>query len=310
MKKSIPNLAIVGIGRWGRNLIKEFKNLEKIGLCRLVLCVSSGNHENLDQLKKNHPTVVHTTDFKQALSDPTIDAIVIATPPRTHFQLASQALKAGKHIFVEKPPAENLATTKRLINLAKQAKRILFIDNIYIYHPLINKVKKLIKGRNLTSVEFVWLKEGTFDTDIISNLVYHDFIIASYLIGEPSSMRLEEAVDGVTICDRIKFTMNIEGIEKCLVSINRISPIKHKQITFKSAKRTWVWTDKTLYQVKPNEGLQEVARLTAEPLFLSCKEFIKCLTKETSNLESNMLALVAMRLSESLKAKLNKSIAA
>lgn len=308
MKRSIPNLAVVGIGRWGQNLIKEFRDLEKIGLCRVVLCVSSGNRENLDKLKKNYSTVAHTTDFKQVLSDPTIDAVVIATPPRTHFQIASQALKAGKHIFVEKPPTENLAMAQQLIDLANITKKTLFIDNIYIYHPLINKMKKLIEGQKLDFVEFVWLKEGTFDTEIISDLAYHDITIASYLIGEPNTIRIVEAIGEVTTSDRIKFTMNLPRVIKCSVTINRTSPIKHKQITFKSTKDTWIWTDKILYRInKSKKELQVVSRLTTEPLSLACKAFLRSLKKKIPDYESNRLALVAMRLSDSLKGQIYKT---
>ena len=108
-------IAIVGIGRWGKNLIRDFSKLVQV-----KTCVTTGNRKNLAWLQQNYPDIIHTTDIHEILKDPSVDAIVIATPINSHFSIAKKALESKKHVFVEKPLTKTVGETQKLIKIAKK----------------------------------------------------------------------------------------------------------------------------------------------------------------------------------------------
>ena len=133
-------IAIVGIGRWGKNLIREFSKLSKV-----KFCLTTGNKENLKWLKKNYPDVIHTTHISDILNDQTIDAVVIATPIKTHYSLVKKSLESKKHVFVEKPLAKSTPEINDLIKIAKKNERTLFVGHIFLYNEIFKKLKHILK---------------------------------------------------------------------------------------------------------------------------------------------------------------------
>src|SRR5688572_32480849 len=118
-------VGVIGYGYWGINLVRNFSQLDS---CTVHL-VADSRAERLKLLKKNYPAVNTTTDPAALISDPAIDAVVIATPVFTHYTLAKQALTAGKHVLVEKPMTSTVAEAEELINLAEQKKKVLMVDH-------------------------------------------------------------------------------------------------------------------------------------------------------------------------------------
>ena len=119
----MKNLAIVGIGKWGKNLINEFSKNSNI-----IMCQSTGNKKNIAWVNKNFPNIQHTKNFEDILNNKLIDAVVIASPIKTHFFLSTQVILAQKHLFVEKPMSMNFNDTKKLVNLAKNQNVVLFVQ--------------------------------------------------------------------------------------------------------------------------------------------------------------------------------------
>src|SRR5438105_11683137 len=129
-----PSVALVGCGHWGRNLAR---NLARLGALTIV---SDADPVLLEGVRTLYPGVRVTPDATAAVHDPTVDACVIATPPVTHFDLARQAIEAGKDVFVEKPLALTVRDGEALVALAEQHGRILMVGHILEYHPAIEKL--------------------------------------------------------------------------------------------------------------------------------------------------------------------------
>lgn len=178
-------IAIIGLGRWGKVLLNEFAQLADV-----AYGVNNGNKEEGLWLKKNYPNITYTTDLNLVLKDQTIDSVVIATSINTHFVLAKKFLQSGKNIFLEKPPCLKYDEGLELLKIATSKKKILFVDNIYCSDPSFILLKRIVKNKKLKQVSLDWKKWGSFTSDIIWNLAYHDIFIASALLGLPQKLNM------------------------------------------------------------------------------------------------------------------------
>jgi predicted dehydrogenase len=179
------NIGIIGYGYWGPNLVRNFAEL---GRCR-VAAVADLDPEKLATAKRRLPAVRVTTDFNELLSDPTLDAIVIATPVRTHFDLGMAALRAGKHVWIEKPMTETSVQARRLLAEADRRKLTLMVDHTFIYTGAVRKMGEIIASGDLGRVLYydsTRVNLGLFqhDVNVISDLAVHDFSILDFLLKE------------------------------------------------------------------------------------------------------------------------------
>lgn len=140
----MKKIAIIGLGNWGKNLIRDFSKLVQV-----KTCVTTGNRKNLAWLQQNYPDVMHTTDIHEILKDPSIGAIVIATPINSHFSITKKALESKKHVFVEKPLTKTVAEAQKLIKIAKKNHRCLFVGYVFLYNEIFKKIKALHKTESL-----------------------------------------------------------------------------------------------------------------------------------------------------------------
>ena len=134
-------VVVVGYGYWGPNIVRNV--IERPELELLALC-------EMDPLKtakftSRYPGVPTDVDFDEVLADPRVDAVSIATPPRTHHALVKQALEAGKHVLVEKPLATTVADAEELVELADERGLMLMPGHTFLYSPPVNKIHQLIK---------------------------------------------------------------------------------------------------------------------------------------------------------------------
>ena len=123
----MKKLAIIGLGKWGKNLVREFSKVSNV-----IVCVSNGRKENVQWLKKNYPNIDYSKKFLEILENKTIDAVVIATPIKTHYSLSKLVLKSKKHVFIEKTISENSKNGKNLITLAKNKNLMIFVGHIFL----------------------------------------------------------------------------------------------------------------------------------------------------------------------------------
>lgn len=178
-------LGIIGYGYWGPNIVRNFSNAAG----SQVLTVCDMNKGTLEKVKKAYPQIKVTTDASELVHDKEIDAIAIATPVFTHFELAKRALEAGKHIFVEKPFTHTVAEGEELVELASKKKLKIMVDHTFLYTGAVKKIKQLVEDNVLGDLYYfdsVRVNLGLFqhDVNVVWDLAPHDFSIMDYIIGE------------------------------------------------------------------------------------------------------------------------------
>ena len=288
----MKKIAIIGLGKWGRNLLREFSKISCVTKCH-----TRGNQKNISWLHKNYPKVVHTTSIRDIFTDKNIDAVVISTPIDSHFKIARNALEAGKHVFVEKPMTSTIVEAKQLLKIAKSKNLNLFVGHIFLHNEIFKKIKKIDSQESIIYAHFAWKKFGTFDEDIFKNLLSHDISLILELFGAPNRIRLTSNVGFITTSDRISLELNLTQHRKCDVSIDRISPYKEKSVTFLTKKNLFVWNDDKLLRFdKRSQLFEKIYQSKNTPLHLECKDFIINITNKKVSYDSAILALNVTRI--------------
>jgi predicted dehydrogenase len=183
-------VGIIGYGYWGPNLARNFSESPS----STVVALSDARPERLAQAKSRYPAINVYTDFHDLLADRSVEAVVIATPLRTHFSLALAALKAGKHVLVEKPLAGSSEQAMRLIETAAQADRTLMVDHTFLYTGAVRKIKELVGSDYLGRLYYydaVRVNLGMFqhDVSVLWDLAVHDLSIMDYVLdAEPRAV--------------------------------------------------------------------------------------------------------------------------
>jgi len=182
------SIGIIGYGYWGPNLVRNFA--ETPGAC--IGGVADLDSAKLEVVARRYPGVKTTTDCTDLLRDPAIDAIAIATPVHTHFELALAALRAGKHVWVEKPMTEHSWQARQLIDEAARRGLVLLVDHTFVYTGAVQKMAELIHAGDLGRIYYydsIRVNLGLFqrDVSVISDLAVHDFSILDFLLGEQPS---------------------------------------------------------------------------------------------------------------------------
>lgn len=176
-------VGVIGYGYWGPNLVRNFAALPDAH----VAAVSDLQASRLRAISVRYPAVRTTTDYRDLFRDPRVEAIVVATPASTHYELACEALTAGKHVLVEKPLAESTEQAERLIELADSRGLVLMVDHTFVYTASVQKIKQLVDGGELGRL-YYWdsmrVNLGLFqhDVSVIADLAVHDLAIMDYVM--------------------------------------------------------------------------------------------------------------------------------
>jgi predicted dehydrogenase len=178
-------IGVIGYGYWGPNLVRNFAELDGAA----VTAVSDFDTRKLAALQRRYPAITTTTDFQDLLRDPQIDAIAVATPVGSHFELGMAALKAGKHLWVEKPLAETSLQGRKLVDEADRRKRVLMVDHTFVYTGAVRKMSEIISAGELGRIYYydsIRVNLGLFqrDVSVISDLAVHDFSLLDFLFRE------------------------------------------------------------------------------------------------------------------------------
>ena len=176
-------IGIIGYGYWGPNLVRNFFETPDC----TVVSVSDLSRDRLAKIGPRYPTVETTTDYRDLLRDPRVDAVVVATPVSTHFKLGMEALQAGKHVLIEKPMTCDANEARRLVEEADVRKRILAVDHTFVYTPAVRKIHDLVTKGDLGDIYYydsVRVNLGLFqhDVNVIWDLAVHDLAIMDYLL--------------------------------------------------------------------------------------------------------------------------------
>ena len=266
-------IAILGLGKWGKNLIKEFSKQATI-----AYCFHNGNTENSTWLKQNYPNIQITDSYEKILADKSVGAIVIATPIATHYELAMQALKAGKNIFIEKPGTETSVEMQALCEEAKENNLTIAVGYLFIQSPAFLKLKELIKNEKIESLNFEWLKWGTFLEHPTLNLFSHEISIMLSLGLIPDKKEFYQETKLVSDADILQIILK-SGETKITAYLNRVSSEKRKTVICKTNKNIYIWENDSLFIVDPTkkEKLEIGIDKSKTPLALEVSDFLKCL---------------------------------
>ena len=287
------NVVVIGCGHWGKNHVRVLDGLGHLyGLCDI-------EGRGIARLKKGHRLVwsLRYIDYNYALEDPNIDAVIIATPSETHCQIAIDALKAGKHVLVEKPMAMNTEDAENMRLMAEVNDRVLMVGHILNYHPAITRLKQFIWDGEIGDVQYIYsnrLNIGRIrrNENVIQSFAPHDIsVILSILNTMPSNVRVEsgeflsKGIPDITLM-HLDFPDNI----KAHIFVSWLHPVKEQKLVIIGDKGMVVFdplSDKALkvYEHKISwEGQDDVATIKeAEYKILSWRADIEPLKNELNH---------------------------
>lgn len=174
-------IAVVGAGYWGKNLLRVFNELGAL----YAICESNPNNPNLIP----YTGIKLYTDYLELLSDADVEAVAIASPASTHYEIVKKVIESGKDVYVEKPLALTVREGQEIVDIADKEKRILMVGHILQYHPAVIKLKELISLGELGKVEYIYsnrLNIGKLRTEenILWSFAPHDISVILMLLGE------------------------------------------------------------------------------------------------------------------------------
>jgi predicted dehydrogenase len=241
-------VAVVGAGYWGPNLVRNFQasaNFRLRMLCDLDV-------DRAQRVLGGYSTVQATADYAAVLADPSVDAVAVATPAGTHLDIALAALRAGKHVLVEKPLAATYADGMRLVTEAEERGLTLMCDHTYCYTPAVGRIRELVRSGELGEIHFVdsvRINLGLVqkDIDVLWDLAPHDLSILDFILPdnvEPVAVAAHGADPigaGQACVAYLTLQLNTGAIAH--VHVNWLSPTKVRTTMVGGAKRTLVWDD-------------------------------------------------------------------
>lgn len=241
-------VAVVGAGYWGPNLVRNFQASDRFRLrwlCDLDV-------DRAQRVLGGYSTVQATADYAAVLEDPDVAAVAVATPAGTHLDIALAALRAGKHVLVEKPLAATYADGMRLVTEAEERGLTLMCDHTYCYTPAVGRIRDMVHSGELGEIHFVdsvRINLGLVqkDIDVMWDLAPHDLSILDFILPagvEPVAVAAHGADPigaGQACVAYLTLTLNTGAIAH--VHVNWLSPTKVRTTMVGGAKRTLVWDD-------------------------------------------------------------------
>ena len=232
-------VAVVGYGYWGPNLVRNVIERPEFSLT----AVCERDAAQAANFTARVPGVPVLGDLAAVLLDPAVDAVVVATPPRTHFPLVKQALEAGKHVLVEKPLATTVRDAAELVELAEQKDLLLMPGHTFVYSPAVNKVRDLIRSDELGEIYFVTssrMNLGKYQADgVVCDLAPHDLSILLYWLGRPV-VKVSTSARSVfqeDVPETAFLSLEFDGGATANVQISWLAPRKMRQMVVVGSKR-------------------------------------------------------------------------
>ncbi|HEY9828737.1 MAG TPA: Gfo/Idh/MocA family oxidoreductase [Stenomitos sp.] len=244
--EQIFNIGVIGCGYWGPNLIRNFSEIPGTK----VKIVSDFSIDLLKKVQSRYPTIKITTDCQDIFTDPEIDAVAIATPVSTHFDLALAALQAGKHVWVEKPMTATVQQAERLIDEAKRRNLVLMVDHTFVYTGAVRKMQELVAGNVLGKIYYydsVRVNLGLFqhDVNVLWDLAVHDLSIMDYVLAAKpyavSATGISHIPDGP---ENIAYlTLFFEDNLLAHLHVNWLAPVKVRRTLIGGSQKMIVFDD-------------------------------------------------------------------
>jgi len=240
------NIGVIGYGYWEPHLVRNFMTTAG----SQVLAVCDSDRSRLRSLQSSHPELLISTDYRELLADPALHAVAIATPVATHYDLARDALTAGKHVFVEKPLAASTREAETLVEMATRKGLCLHVDHTFLYTGAVQKIRELIDTDHLGELYYydsVRVNLGLFQSDVsvLWDLAVHDLSILDYLLDEyPRAVSVtgQTHVDGNP--ENIAFlTLLYQSHFIAHLHVNWLAPVKLRRTLISGSRRMVVYDD-------------------------------------------------------------------
>ncbi len=326
-------IAVVGAGYWGPNLIRNFANAKDAELSM----VCDMDPKPLAWVTENYPQVRTTTSFQDVLESADVDAVVLATPVRTHYALGKQALLRDKHLMVEKPLASTSQECEELADLAAQRGRVLLVGHTFLYHPSLLKVKELLDGGELGDLLYLYsqrLNLGRVQTDVNAmwSIAPHDISIATFLAGgDPAEVSARGAAyltPGVQ--DVVFMDLTFANGVMAHIQVSWLDPTKTRKLTVVGSERMLIYDDvapkdqvtvydkgavpdglvhadgRTRYTLK-NGAAAVVPVSMSEPLANECTHFVECIRDGRTPRTDGRNGLQVVRIMEAVQRSLDSN---
>jgi predicted dehydrogenase len=263
---NVIHIGVIGYGYWGPNLVRAFAETPDVA----VTAVSDLDAKKLEALQRRYPAVRVTTRFHDLLEDPAIDAVAVATPVGTHFELGMAVLKAGKHLWMAKPMAETSLQARKLVDEAEKRNLTLIVDHTFIYTGAVRKMADIIRGGELGQVYYydsTRVNLGLFqrDVNVISDLAVHDFSILDFLLGEhPVAVSASGTNHFPGTPENLAFiTLFYDSGIIAHANVSWLAPVKVRQILIGGSKKMIAYND-----LEPSEKVKvydKGVRFTDDP---------------------------------------------
>ena len=247
-------IGVIGYGYWGPNLVRNFATTPDAKI--VAVCDLDEKRRSLAALR--HPGIETTDNPKALFENKAIDAVAIATPVASHFELALQAINAGRHVLLEKPLTHNADQGHRLIEAAEKTRTVLMVDHTFIYTGAVRKIRELIDAGELGEILYydsTRINLGLFQSDVsvLWDLAVHDFAIMDYLMPEQP-----RAVSATAIAhvkgqpeNTAYLTVFYSGNRIAHVNVNWLAPVKLRQTLIGGDKKMIVYDD-----LEPSEKIK------------------------------------------------------
>jgi predicted dehydrogenase len=314
------NVAVVGVGGWGKNLARTYYQTPE---CNLKY-ICDLDQQKLDRLRLQLPGTARTTHFEDLLEDTDLQAIVIATTAATHYSLCKAALKAGKDVFVEKPFVLELDQAEELMAIATKEDRVLMIGHLLEYHPVMRRLKQMVDSRELGDIYYIYTQRVNLgivrnDESALWNFCPHDISSILYLLGkEPTDVSARgQAYLQPHIDDVVFLTLNFNGKSMAHIHVSWLDPHKIRKITVVGSKKMAVFDDTETTEklrvydksAEHNTNYNSFAEYVTlrfgdvtiphfkieEPLRLECQHFLECVQEHKQPLSDGMDGLRVLK---------------
>ncbi|MER3428129.1 MAG: oxidoreductase [Pyrinomonas sp.] len=247
-------VGVIGCGYWGPNLVRNFVENDSAELT----WICDRDAQRLRMIGRRYPFARRGDDFRELLADSRLDAVAIATPVATHYEIARAALEAGKHVLVEKPFTANAHEAERLIELAEKHRLVLMVDHTFVYTGAVRKIKEIVESGDLGELLYfdsVRINLGIFQTDVnvVWDLAPHDLSIMDYVVGRDpvaivanGSCHIEQGIENIAYV-----MLRFDSSFIAHFHFNWLSPVKIRRTLIAGSRRMIVYDD-----IEPTEKVR------------------------------------------------------
>ena len=322
------NIAQLGCGYWGLNLLRNAVSAPRC----TVKCVCDPSEDRRHFVKSMYPGIATLSDCEEVIADPEINALIIATPSATHYDLTVRSLESGKHVLVEKPMAFTIEEVVHIKDLAVENKLIAMVGHTFLYNSAVVRLKEFIRSGELGAIRYIFsqrLNLGRIrsDVDALWNFAPHDVSIIQYLLDNPNPVAIERiGMDYVQPGIEDVVFLNIIYPEKIMANIHVswLNPQKVRQMTVVGEKKMAVYDDLSENKITIfDKGIDRMAELGRdmdfdssdffrfthrsgdilmpkidfqEPLKVEIEHFLDCITGQAKCLTDANHALTVIRI--------------